>query len=99
MNGEKCKTCANFGAQFLTGYTKGDGEWRRCIADIFGHPNTMEVNPMFVWEVTYGNAGGMKGGIYVHESFGCIYHVGFDELLEDLKEAYNEKITQNQNLE
>jgi len=69
-----CETCKHFGGQGCYGLNKEEtGDTRYCACCSFGDFDK-DTAPMPEWRVTWGNAGGSKGNIYVHKAFGCINH-------------------------
>jgi hypothetical protein len=69
-----CETCKHFGGQGCYGLNKEEkGDTRYCACCSFGDFDK-DTAPMPEWRVTWGNAGGSKGNIYVHKTFGCVNH-------------------------
>lgn len=69
----RCLTCRHFGGQGVVGLQHEEGTWRYCALFLFGEFGR-ETTPMPEYRVTWGNANGAKGQLFVHETFGCINH-------------------------
>ncbi len=74
-NAINCSTCKHWGGQGLIGIKKTTrGEYRLCIAYLFGDIDNRDFRLMPDWTVTFGSLNGAKGVLKVHENYRCINH-------------------------
>jgi len=70
-----CSTCKHWGGQGTTGLVKTtQGDYRTCMAYLFGDMDNEDFRPMPDWKVTYGSLNGAKGALEVHKDYGCVNH-------------------------
>ncbi len=70
-----CSTCKHWGGQGTIGtVTHTEGNYRPCMAYLFGDMDNENFKPMPDWKVTFGSLNGAKGVLEVHKDFGCVNH-------------------------
>ena len=82
-----CNACKHWGGQGCLHLVKTtEGDYRVCMADMFGDYDNPDAKPMFRWVVSYGDAGNSKGSVHTHKDFGCVnFNASFEKVNEEVK--------------